>query len=474
MISVRRWRARLVARSTVVLFGVALGGVFSGGRASRAPQVSSASPFWTLTWDGQRLLATIPRPLLGTDFVLLKQVVDIQPSVGEAYVGMEDGTFGTSAGGSSEHNLNSPGIFHWAAGPGDSLWLVPYQAQPGNNQTIAVPIVRHAANGMIVADVGAVFDLRWRLALPTVVTTPPRLEVEVAEMLQDQRVVWHWSIASLPASPMLPRVAAGRLGAAFFAVTTLLDPTKTVDTPSVADSARVACSYLTRWRLEKKQPSVALSSVVHPIVFDLDPTIPAKWRPWVKQGVEAWQPVFAAFGFQDAIVARELPRPDSSRRWLPDATHTLLLWAHTNDQKEQEFPGDSSEPGFASLVTDPRTGEILRATVYLSERALPTAWRTFVGTTVPYSDSAMGPLLAAMVSHEVGHALGLTHRMGQRPPSIMGYEFFTSIPPGAPRSFAAQITSISAEDRALIAAAYASRPTPPQTTARTPACPVSP
>ena len=40
-----------------------------------------------------------------------------------------------------------------------------------------------------------------------------------------------------------------------------------------------------------------MSEPVKPIIFYVDPATPTKWVPWVKKGIEAWQPAFEAAGF---------------------------------------------------------------------------------------------------------------------------------------------------------------------------------
>ncbi|MBK7367235.1 MAG: DUF5117 domain-containing protein [Candidatus Eisenbacteria bacterium] len=73
---------------------------------------------------------------------------------------------------------------------------------------------------------------------------------------------------------------------------------------------------INRWRLEKKDPTAAVSEVVKPIVYYIDWTVPDKFRPWVKEGVEKWQKAFEAAGFRNAIVAMDAPA--ESTGWDPE------------------------------------------------------------------------------------------------------------------------------------------------------------
>ncbi|MEQ1693480.1 MAG: DUF5117 domain-containing protein, partial [Gemmatimonas sp.] len=69
--------------------------------------------------------------------------------------------------------------------------------------------------------------------------------------------------------------------------------------------------FITRWRLEPKDPAAyargELVEPITPIVYYLDPATPARWKRFVKSGVESWQPVFEKAGFKNAILAREAP-----------------------------------------------------------------------------------------------------------------------------------------------------------------------
>ena len=96
---------------------------------------------------------------------------------------------------------------------------------------------------------------------------------------------------------MMPRLADKRVG--FFEV-------RQTDfgTPQHRSVTR---SYITRWKLEKKFPDSALSEPVKPIVYYVDPATPAQWIPWIRKGIEDWQPAFESAGFRRAIVARDPP-----------------------------------------------------------------------------------------------------------------------------------------------------------------------
>ena len=108
-------------------------------------------------------------------------------------------------------------------------------------------------------------------------------------------VVLHHSMVKLPDKPMKPRLWDDRVG--FFSVrfTDYGD-----DSNHEAESVR----YITRWRLEKKDPGAALSEPVKPIVWYVSREVPAKWQQHVIDGINAWQPAFEAAGFRNAIIKK--------------------------------------------------------------------------------------------------------------------------------------------------------------------------
>ena len=110
-------------------------------------------------------------------------------------------------------------------------------------------------------------------------------------------VVLHHSMVRLPEKPMMPRLFDERVG---YFTTSTMDYSRS---EYKAERTR----YIARWRLEKKNPTAAMSDPVKPIVYYIDAATPKKWVPWLKKGIEDWNEAFAAAGFTNAIIGKEAP-----------------------------------------------------------------------------------------------------------------------------------------------------------------------
>ncbi len=208
----------------------------------------------------------------------------------------------------------------------------------------------------------------------------------------------NFSMVLLPEKPMMPRRCDNRVG--YFSVS--FEDYGT-------DEARVPrrC-YITRWRLEPKDPAAPVSDPVTPIVFFLDPATPAEWAPWIIKGVQMWEPVFRAAGFSNGITARRAPTPQEDPEFdVDDARYSTIRWLPS-----------TIENAYGPHVNDPRTGEILQSNIgwFHNITSLLEAWYWVqVGAVdpraraLPFPDSLMGEMVAYVSAHEVGHTLGLPH-----------------------------------------------------------------
>ncbi len=213
-------------------------------------------------------------------------------------------------------------------------------------------------------------------------------------------VVLHHSMVKLPENPMMPRLFDDRVG--YFSVAQM-DYSRTEHR---AQQRR----FITRWRLEKKDPNAELSEPVKPIVYYIDRATPTWLVPFTKRGVEKWQKAFEAAGFKNAIIAKMAPSAKEDPEFDPeDARYSVIRWLPSTIE-------NASGPH----VNDPRTGEILESDIqmYHNIMNLQRSWYFLQAGAVdprvhklPMPDDLMGTLVEYVVAHEVGHTLGFQHNM---------------------------------------------------------------
>jgi hypothetical protein len=162
--------------------------------------------------------------------------------------------------------------------------------------------------------------------------------------------------------------------------------------------------FISRHRLEKKDPTAAVSEVVEPIVYYLDRGTPEPVASALIEGGNWWAQAFEAAGFKNAFrVELALEGMD-----LNDVRYNVIQWIHRSTR------GWS----YGSSIQDPRTGEILKGQVSLGSLRVRQDYLIAQGLLQPFEEGNEADpklmefaltRLKQLSAHEIGHTIGLAH-----------------------------------------------------------------
>lgn len=163
--------------------------------------------------------------------------------------------------------------------------------------------------------------------------------------------------------------------------------------------------FITRHRLEKKNPKAAVSEAVEPIVYYLDNGTPEPIRSALLDGGRWWNQAFEAAGYKNAFQLIMLPDDADPL----DARYNVIQWVHRSTR------GWS----YGSSITDPRTGEIIKGHVSLGSLRIRQDFliaQALMNRPFAERDDNYQPMLnlalariRQLSAHEIGHTLGFAH-----------------------------------------------------------------
>jgi hypothetical protein len=263
-------------------------------------------------------------------------------------------------------------------------------------------------------------------------------------------VLMHQAFIELPDNQYQPRKFDPRSGFFQFSFTDFSAP---LNQPLMQ-------RFSERHRLQKKDPTAAVSEAVEPIIYYVDRGAPAPIKKALIEGGTWWNQAFEAAGYKNAFQVKELPEGADPM----DIRYNVVNWINRS--------GSPRAFSYGNSYIDPRTGEIIKGAVTLGSDRHRQDYLIAEGLLQPYEDgkpvsNQMEQLALARIrqlsAHEIGHTLGLFHNFTastKERASVMDYPYprFNLQPDGSLDVSQAYATGIGSWDKRAIMWGYTEFP----------------